>query len=159
MRRAGRNEYARSWPATNGPLTAAQIELSLENIKNLLDLGVIVRAGIESWCDSKLEQRTLLRVFCGDQIVDTRLMQCDAVGLTVMQKLKEERYAKVMTWATDHLIAKDWSRGKRIDHVAKNLRIFPTYPRRQMKRVIGIRKHLQCCAAAKALAKRLQLIG
>jgi hypothetical protein len=48
MRRAGRNEYAPSWPATNGPLTAAQIELSLENVKNLLDLGVIVRSGIES---------------------------------------------------------------------------------------------------------------
>jgi hypothetical protein len=55
MRCTGRNEYARSRPATNGPLTAAQIELSLENVKNLLDLGVVVRAGIKSWSDSELE--------------------------------------------------------------------------------------------------------
>ena len=95
MRCTGRDEYASSRPATNGPFTAAQIELSLENVENLLDLGVVVRAGIKSWCDSELEQRTLPGVFCRDQIVDTSLMQCDAVGLTVMQNESPQQTSEV----------------------------------------------------------------
>src|SRR5262249_6586974 len=117
MRCTGRDEYASSRAATYRPLTAAQIELSLENVENLLDLGVVVSAGIEPWCDGEFEQRTLLGVFCGNQIIDASLMQCDAVGFTVMQNdslnrhrtfpvnPKQKRYAKGMTWATHRLAA------------------------------------------------------
>ena len=96
MRRTGRDEDASSRPAANCPFTAAQIELAVENVENLLDLGVIVRTGIESWRDSELEQRTLLGVFCRNQIVDTGLMQCDAVGFTVMQNDSFDRHLKVL---------------------------------------------------------------
>ena len=94
MRCAWRDEYASSRPATNGPFTAAQIELSLENVENLLDLGVVVRASIESRRNSELEQRTLFGVFCRDQIVDTGLMQCDAVSLTMMQNDSFDRHLR-----------------------------------------------------------------
>src|SRR5262249_7246819 len=92
MRCTGRNEYASSRTATNGLLTAAQIKLSLENVENLLDFGVVVRAGIEPWRDSELEQRTLLGVFCGDQIIDPSLMQCNAEGPTMMQNDSLDRH-------------------------------------------------------------------
>jgi hypothetical protein len=74
MRCAGRNEYTSSRSTTNRPFTAAQIELSFEDIENFLDLGVVMGAGIESWCDGELEQRTLLGVFGCDQIIDSGLM-------------------------------------------------------------------------------------
>jgi hypothetical protein len=64
--------------------TAAQIKLSIKNVENLLDLGVIMRARVESRCNCKLKQRALLGVFGSDQIINTSLMQRYPVGLTVM---------------------------------------------------------------------------
>ena len=95
MRCTGRDKYASSRPATNSLFTATQIELALENVENFLDLGVVMRTGIESWRDSELEQRTLLGMFGRDQIIDTRLMQRDAVGLTVMQNDSLDRHLKL----------------------------------------------------------------
>jgi hypothetical protein len=43
MRRAGRDEHASSRPTAKDALAAAQIRLSLQNVENLLDLGVVVR--------------------------------------------------------------------------------------------------------------------
>src|SRR5437762_13492183 len=64
---------------------SADRDLSLDDVEDLLDLGVVVRASIEARCDRELEQRALLGVFGRDQVVDPSLMQGDSVSLTVMQ--------------------------------------------------------------------------
>jgi hypothetical protein len=79
------DKYASSRPAADGTLATAQIELSFENVKDLLDFGVVMRTSVEPWGDRKLKQRALLRVFGRDQIIDPSLMQSDTVSLTVMQ--------------------------------------------------------------------------
>jgi hypothetical protein len=48
---------------------AAQIKLPLKNIENLLNLGVVMRARVESRCDRKLKQRALLGMFGCYQII------------------------------------------------------------------------------------------
>jgi hypothetical protein len=63
----------------------AQIKLPLKNVENLLNLGVVVRARIESRRNRKLKQRALLGMFGCDQIIDAGLVQRYSVGLTVMQ--------------------------------------------------------------------------
>jgi hypothetical protein len=59
--------------------------LSYENVKDLLDFGVVMRTSVEPWRDRKLKQPAVLRVFGRDQIFDPGLMQGDTVSLTVMQ--------------------------------------------------------------------------
>jgi hypothetical protein len=81
---AGRHKYASSWPAANGAFAATQIKLPLKNVENLFNLGVVVRACIESRRNRELKQRALLGVFGCDQIINASLMQCYSVGLTVM---------------------------------------------------------------------------
>jgi hypothetical protein len=44
-----------SRPAAHGTLATAQIELPFENVKDLLDFGVVMRASVEPWGDRKLK--------------------------------------------------------------------------------------------------------
>jgi hypothetical protein len=59
--------------AAQGTLATAQTELSFENIKDLLDFGVVMRPSAESWSDRKLKQRALLGVFSRDQRLKRRV--------------------------------------------------------------------------------------
>lgn len=71
--RSGRgDEDAGIWSAPDGTFTATQIELALDDEKDLLDFCVRHR---------ELEKRALLRVFCGHQVIDVRLVQPNTVGL------------------------------------------------------------------------------
>jgi hypothetical protein len=83
VRCAGWDKYASSRSAAHSTLATAQIELSFENVKDLLDFGVVMRTSVEPWGDRKLEQRALLGVLGRDQIIDPSLVQGDIVGLTV----------------------------------------------------------------------------
>ena len=62
MRRAGRNEHKGSRSTAQGTLAATQIDFTFEDVKNFLDLGVIVRTGIESGRNREFEQRALFRM-------------------------------------------------------------------------------------------------
>ena len=83
VRCAGWDKYASSRAAAHGTLATAQIEVSFENVKDLLDFGVVMRTSVQPWRDRKLKQRAVLRVFGRDQIIDPSLMQGDTVSLTV----------------------------------------------------------------------------
>jgi len=85
VRDAGRDEHEGSGPAVHDPFAATQIEFALQNVEQLLDLCVVVGAGVESRCNRELEQRALLGVFGREQVIDPGLMQGDPAGLTVMQ--------------------------------------------------------------------------
>jgi hypothetical protein len=52
---------------------------------------VIVRAAVEAGRDGKLELRALLGVFGGEQIIDARVVQRDAVNFAVMQDQSLDR--------------------------------------------------------------------
>jgi len=70
--RGNKNEIAGS--AVQSALATAQIDLAFEDVKNLLYLGMVMCAGVESRRDRELEYRALLGVLGREQIIDPGLM-------------------------------------------------------------------------------------
>jgi hypothetical protein len=63
VRDAGRDEHKGPRPAAHNPFAATQINLALENVEQLLDLSMVVRARVESRRNRELEHRALFGVF------------------------------------------------------------------------------------------------